>query len=84
MHYVIWGTLTAPSGYVNAIGKSIAFSTEVSTLMKRHSAVDDIYGTQKCAGNQPVHSSLRRKFSGYPKAIRIFVWQLNTVGGQLK
>ena len=34
MHYVIWGTLTAPSGCVNAIGKSIAFSTEVSTLMK--------------------------------------------------
>ena len=25
MHYVIWGTLTAPSGCVNAIGKSIAF-----------------------------------------------------------
>ena len=56
----------------------------VRNLRATLSAVDDIYGTQKCAGNQPVHSSLRRKFSGYPKAIRIFVWQLNTVGGQLK
>lgn len=48
------------------------------------SAADDIYGAQKRAGNMPVHSSLCRKLSGYPEAIRSFVWQFNTVGGHLK
>lgn len=47
-------------------------------------AADDIYGAQNRAGNQPVYSPFRRKFSSYPEAIRSFVWQFNTVGGQLK
>lgn len=51
---------------------------------RKCSAADDIHGAQKRAGNQPVHSSLCRKLSGYPEAIRSFVWQFNTVGGHLK